>query len=203
MISIVYPYYNNIKAFDAISKKLEMTPCEIIIVDDGSSPRLETECAKVIRIEEDRPWNQANANNIGMSSVSLENVILRLDIDHFIEPEDFSKFEEISKNIPEKTIYRFKRFRLDINNFINTGCNIIMIKSKDFQDIGKYNEIFCGNYGYEDKEFLDRAIYKGYKIVLIESLIVYVDGKFKTPNVIRDTSINKKKYDAIINSKNY
>ena len=67
------------------------------------------------------------------------DVVLRMDIDHYINQEDYERFLIIAENLPEKTIYQFKRFRIDTNEFINKGCNIIMIKKSDLLDIGKYS----------------------------------------------------------------
>jgi hypothetical protein len=189
---ICYPVYNNQKAFDSIIKKLSDLPCQINIVDDGSDPPLLIEnCSNInkIRLENDISWNQAQANNIAIRNSNFD-VVLRMDIDHYIEPEDYEKFKNLSLNMKDKTIYQFNRFRIDKSEFINKGCNIIMIKREDFNQIGGYNEEFCGNYGYEDLEFQNRAIKLGYKIELFP-LTTYVNAENKTPNLIRDTKINK------------
>lgn len=200
-LGICYPVYNNQKAVDKIIEKLKITPCEITMVDDGSNPPIELinniENIKLIRIDSDRAWNQAQANNVAIEN-STSEVVLRMDIDHYINPEDYEKFLMISENLPKKTIYQFKRFRTDTNEFIKKGCNIIMIKKSDFLEIGKYSEEFCGNYGYEDLEFQHRAKLMGFSIKEVD-LVIYVDAQLKTPGLNRDTTINKEIFLKKIN----
>jgi predicted glycosyltransferase involved in capsule biosynthesis len=192
---LCYPVYNNQKAFDDIKGILSQLPCSITIVDDGSEFPLDVgglTKLNLIRLEKQRIWNQAQANNVAISNADAK-IILRMDIDHYISVEDFEKFLSLAQNFPDKTIYQFHRFRFDTQKFINTGCNIIMLKKQDFIDIGKYNEAFCGNYGYEDLEFQYRAKKMGFKLELYP-LTVYVNAKNKTPNMTRDTTINKELY---------
>ena len=198
---ICYPVYNNQKAFDSISKKLLDLPCPITIVDDGSNPPLlvkNLSNINLIRLDNNINWNQANANNIAIENSDFE-IILRIDIDHYIYPEDFEKFKILSNDMEENTIYQFNRFRTDTKEFINKGCNIMMIRKSDFNKIGKYNEAFCGNYGYEDLEFQNRAIKLGYEIKL-SPLVIYVDASHKTPDLVRDTTINKNLFLKIKNN---
>ena len=96
---------------------------------------------KLFRNENRRIWNQAQANNLAIKNCESD-VILRLDIDHFIKSEDFDKFLNLSNNMKDKTIYQFQRFRIDTNEFINKVCNIILINKRDFYDIGQYDERF-------------------------------------------------------------
>lgn len=192
---LCYPVYNNQKAFDDIKGILDQLSCSITIVDDGSEPPLDIRNIskiKLIRLEKQRIWNQAQANNVAILNSDAE-IILRMDIDHYIAVEDFEKFLALAQNFPTKTIYQFNRFRTDTQKIINTGCNIIMFRKQDFIDIGKYNEAFCGNYGYEDLEFQHRAKKMGFKLDLYP-LTIYVNAKNKTPNMIRDTTINKELY---------
>ena len=200
-LGICYPVYNNQKAVDKIIEKIKTTHCEITMVDDGSKPPIilpnNIENIKLFRIDNDRVWNQAQANNVVIKNSSCD-VVLRMDIDHYINPEDYERFLIIAENLPEKTIYQFKRFRIDTNEFINKGCNIIMIKKSDFLDIGKYSEEFCGNYGYEDLEFQHRARLMGFDIKEMD-LVVYVDARLGTPGLNRDTTINKEIFLKKIN----
>ena len=200
MIEIVYPYYNNHAAFDAIKEKLSLLPCKITIVDDGSNPALQSDIKniRIMRIEGDKPWNQANANNIGIRSIDQDSVVLRMDIDHYIEPDDFPIFEKIAKTLPEKTIVNFKRYRKDSECVINCGCNIFLMRRQDFVDIGGYDESFCGNYGYEDKEMLFRAKHKGYQSLVSDDCLIYVNGLFPTRGLNRNIDINKEKFEHIL-----
>lgn len=201
MFNIVYPFYNNYLAFDAIKEKLSQLPCNITIVDDGSSPKFETNIPniKVLRIEQDKPWNQPVASNLGIKSLNKNDIVLRMDIDHYIEPSDFPLFKKISENISPKTFLRFSRYEIRSKSFINSAPNISMFLCEDFLNVGCYDESFAGNYGYEDLEFFARAKFKGYNVLNHELGIIYVDKSFGTRNLNRDISKNKEKYNKIIN----
>lgn len=198
IFGLCYPVYNNQKAFDDIKDHLSLLPCSITVVDDGSNPPLKTHNipnVKLFRIEEDKPWNQACANNLAIEK-SEAKVILRMDIDHFILPKDYDLFAKLANCLPQKTIYQFKRFRIDKNEFINVGCNIIMFKKTDFENIGRYDERFCGNYGYEDLEFQFRAKKLGFKLQEYP-LTIFTNAHNKTPDVVRDRSVNKELYRTL------
>lgn len=198
MLKIVYPYYNNQAAFDGIKGYLSQLPCQIVIVDDGSPTPLTTNIPniKILRIPVDIPWNQSMANNLGIKFLDLSDVVLRLDIDHFILPDDYFLFEKIATYLPERMIYRFRRMVADSDNILKIGCNLLMIRVKDFCDIGGYDESFSGNYGYEDKEFIDRAKMMGYNIDVSQEGIIRCFPHCGT-KMVRDTTVNKAKYDAL------
>jgi len=57
---------------------------EIIIVDDGSDPPLESEDVKIVQTGDKRPWTQPKARNIGSSKATGETFLFT-DIDHVVD----------------------------------------------------------------------------------------------------------------------
>jgi hypothetical protein len=95
----------------------------------------------VIRIEEDIPWNQPHANNLGFRHINVGKVI-RLDIGHWFNTDDLDKLMLI--DLPPKTVITFSRIAHYKDNKptkINSGKNIYMVNTEDMLMIGGYNEI--------------------------------------------------------------
>ena len=104
VLTLFFPYYNqsemlrkqllNILSFSKnIRQKLR-----VIVVDDGSKiepaldvineMKLESKIIlKLVRIDIDIPWNQPEANNIGIHHAKTDYV-LRTDIDHYFTEEN-------------------------------------------------------------------------------------------------------------------
>lgn len=194
-LSIVYPFYNNHAAMDDLKPRLCKTPCDIVIVDDASKVPLTVECpnVRVIRIEVDVPWNQPAASNLGIKSLSPDDIVLRLDIDHWVEPEEFESFRKAADRIPKRTLLQFRRRQCD-EKIMKPNMNMLMMRVSDFMQIGGYDEDFCGSYGYDDREFVERARHKGFSVSVYQDAMLCLDANSGTKSLSRDTSINKQKY---------
>jgi len=196
-MKILYLYYNQPEAIENL-KSLGYDKCnhEIIIIDDGSKIPLKCDWATVYRIDKDVAWNMPMANNLGLSKIPDE-VVLRMDIDHFFTLQDLKNVDEIK--VDEKEIIKFKR--LYNGNEIRPGKNIYLARVNDIVNVGGYNEIFCGNYGFEDGELMHRMSKNGFKFTL-SNIFCRVDGDLHTKNLDRNTDINYKKYLRIIEKSN-
>ena len=194
-LKIVYPFYNNHAAMDSLLPRIASLPCEVVVVDDASDPPLGVSCqnVRVMRIEVDVPWNQPAASNLGIRSLSPSDVVLRLDIDHWVDPSDFSEFESCSLGLPTRTLYQFVRVS-STGKRLHPNMNMLMMRVSDFLRIGCYDEDFCGSYGYDDKEFVDRARHMGYKVEVSARGLLRVEVDAGTRNLSRDASVNKAKY---------
>ena len=192
----MYLYYNQPKSIDFLRELgAENYQCNFLFVDDGSKVPLKLDWpnAKVLRIEEDIPWNMSTANNLGFRNLAPESYVLRSDMDHFFTKEQVDQLNSLE--LGTKEIMKFKR-----SNAKDYPPNIYLAKVKDLLDAGGYSEEFCGNYGYEDKEFLRRLTLSGMRCTG-SPFEIYVHMGMHTVGLDRSTSVNLKKYKNLINEK--
>lgn len=198
-MKIQYLYYNNLEAIKNLERRSypEMD-VQFIFIDDGSKEPLKLDWpnAKVYRIEKDVIWNQPAANNLGFSKLDPQDVVLRLDIDHFILPAQLLWMKRMAEELKPKEIIRFRRI-LDGRTVINYAPNIYMARVGELIEAGGYDERFCGNYGHDDTEFLYRLRKKGFTFRLHEFLKIHVTGNLGTRGLDRDTLINKKLFEKL------
>jgi predicted glycosyltransferase involved in capsule biosynthesis len=155
-----------------------LTPeCELILVDDGSFPSLQTTCDSVQKTfsfvlyctADRRPWTQPRARNIG-AEISHAPKLLFFDIDHILTTEILSN----SLAYPGDKLHWVRRPGVldDRGRIITDGkiltrfgmkedspsihCNSFMIRRELFFRLGGYNERFCGKYGGDDIDFNSR-----------------------------------------------
>ena len=190
-MTIMYLYYNQPRAIDVLKQMdAENYGCNLLFVDDASKEPLKLgwKNTKVIRIEEDIPWNMPRANNIGIKSLDPNERILRMDMDHFITKEQVETLK--AYDLRPNEVMKFKR-----SNARDYPPNIYFTYVRNILYAGLYNEVFCGNYGYEDRDLMDRL---AKKCIFTQSEIsLYVDMDLKTRGLDRDTSINLKKYKTL------
>jgi hypothetical protein len=206
MTTILYLYYNNPSAFEHLETTgLNTHKIKKLFVDDGSTPKLIINPTwtntEVIRIEEDIPWNQPHANNLGFRHINVGKVI-RLDIDHWFNTGDLDKLMLI--DLPPKAVIKFNRiahYKDKQPAKINSGKNIYMANTEDMLMIGGYNEAFCGNYGYEDGALFYEMEQRGFRIVTHPTVYVHTNVHHHTTGLNRDTAINKEKFERIRGTK--
>lgn len=188
-MKVLYLYYNQQKAIELLEALgYADSGIDFIFIDDGSKVPLECNWATVYRIEEDIHWNMPQANNLGFSKIPNE-VVLRMDIDHYFTVEDLHKINKIK--LQEKEIIKFPR--LYKGKIIKEGKNIYLAKVNDIVNVGGYNEIFCGNYGFEDGDLMNRLKKNGFKFT-ISDILCRVDGQMYTKDLNRNTDINYAKF---------
>ena len=202
-LTIFFPFYNQLDALkfqlDNIMKypKDVLDKLYLIIVDDGSQKEkafdlinnsiyLKKIRIKLLRINVDIPWNTPEANNFGFSQVKTE-IVLRLDIDHFLTVENIRQL--LKFNPDRKYYYIFKR----INNNkkkLNSNPNIYLIHKLNLVRVKGYNEYFSGNYG-DDIEFIPR-LKKIVKYKVIGNIKLNWNN-YSANNLSRDISVNMNK----------
>lgn len=195
MLTIQYLYYNQPQAisfFESIG--YHQLQQNILFVDDASAQplQLKWQNAEVFRVKKDIPWNQPAANNLGFWHLYNQNpnaTVLRMDIDHYFTPSNIEKIAKIQ--VQPKQIYQFKR-----HNAL-PHPNIYLARVQDLLNAGAYNETFCGNYGYDDKE-LNHRLKKQKFQYLLSPIVCNVNHDLKTPNLQRDTTVNHIKYLKLI-----
>lgn len=155
-----------------------LTPeCELILVDDGSTPSLEQVCASVpkdyafrlIFTNDERPWTQPKARNLA-ASVAKADKLLFFDIDHILTE---SIVQTCLGYAGDKLHWVRRPGVLDDNGNTVTSeetlkdygladsvpsvhVNSFMIRKELFDLLGGYDEKFCGTYGGDDVDFNNR-----------------------------------------------
>ena len=197
-MKILYLYYNQPKAIQNLENAgLNKSPFEIIIIDDGSNPKLNCDWATVYRIEKDLPWNMSRANNLGFSRLNPNDIVIRMDIDHWFSLEDLEKLSKIK--LKPKEIIKFNRIVFSKRKYKTTPPpNIYMARVGDLINVGGYDERFCGNYGYEDKELMHRLKKNGFKETISE-VLVKTNAYLHTTKLNRDLTVNRELYLELIN----
>jgi predicted glycosyltransferase involved in capsule biosynthesis len=181
MLSLVCCYYDSWKALMWQKENLINSGLDIVIVDDHSPEPLNIEWANVYRMKSDIFFN-LDAVNLSVLKAKCDK-IFRFDLDHRADYKAISEIE-----IPEKTIYQFKRLSGD--KILPPNPSHILINKDDFIKIGGWNTIYSGHYGMCDRDFIRRAIKMGYNIE-IYPIEIEVNPSLNTKNIKRDTSRNK------------
>lgn len=171
MISIIHPYYNNIQTFyyqhSQWSQFSEYAKenIEIVVVDDGSpaypckAPQHSNGVdIKILRIEEDIPWNTAGAANLGITEAKYD-WIFHIDMDKGVSAYNADRFLWLDFSDP-LVQYWPQLLRTSVNTrgvvtdkFMTPHYNSYLMNKKTFWKTGGYDEDFGGNYGYQDSLF--------------------------------------------------
>lgn len=165
-ITIIHPYYAQPDTIPLQMDIFKTFPeIRIVFVDDGSKEPLEVEGADVYRIEEDIPWNQSGARNLGFH-VS-DGWCLYSDIDHIVTKDVINSIRNRDWN--KNCIYYLGR--TENEKEIDTAYNCYFIHKEAFDKIGGYDEDFAGGYGFEDtlffqlsKKFLEPVMWNDIKL---------------------------------------
>jgi hypothetical protein len=171
---------NVLESYDVVRRQLLhleriLTPeCELILVDDGSSPSLQATCDAVKKTfafalhctNDRRPWTQPRARNIGATLAGAPKLLF-FDIDHILTRDILTLCLAYTG---DKLHWTRKPGVLDAQGFIVTDQstllehglkdglppvhgNSFLIRRELFQRLGGYDERFCGRYGGDDIDF--------------------------------------------------
>jgi len=123
-----------------------------------------------------RPWSQPRARNIG-ANYSIGDYLLFTDVDHFFSGEAIQaalKFSGDKMHFPREWAILDKNGKIDqskeklfdyglsenvfLKNGLNAGShyNSFCIRKTLFDNLGGYDERFCGKYGGDDTDFSKR-----------------------------------------------
>ena len=182
-LSIVIPVLNSheiVRRQSLYYKKMRLPKdVELILVDDGSSPPLESSVAKVITTNDYRSWTQPKARNIGASEAKGE-FILFTDIDHIVTREaidqartgryDYGRFRrefgvlmkdgDVSQRYGVLMGYGVPGPRLQSRG-LKISCHTLsmFIRRSVFEDIGGFRENLT-KYPTHDDGHMKRALKK-------------------------------------------
>ncbi len=132
-----------------------------VLVDDCSPTPIDVSGfdlnIDLIRINEDIPWNQAGARNVGAVYARSDKILLT-DVDH-VFPEHTLQALVDAKN-PRSTFYKF--YRKDEQGNTRKGHpNTFFMSRARFLRFYGYDEEFSGKYGAEDYRFVKNQKYHG------------------------------------------
>ena len=218
-ITICYQYYNDNESLEVLLKNLEEIPEEILrsfkfqIVDDCSKliplESYESELRKyqisAYKIVDDIPWNQSGARNLNAYKCDTKFAIFT-DIDHFFEQHTLSELKRLVEQnlVSAGAIYRFSR-KTTKGEVIKPHVNTYLSLTNTFKRIGGIDEDFAGQYGYEDKFFIEEAKASGYNLIDLDDFFTVVysnkSGNQKeqvSRNMDRNVELYKVKMDHAI-----
>lgn len=143
---------------DAVLDRLHL-----IVVDDCGSPPVTIHAideighycksAKLFRVEEDIPWNQMGARNLGMHHA--EGWCVMLDPDMVIPPSVMSRMLEAVDKLRRKSVAKFALRHVADRRIDMTSPNTYIIHRDDFFMVGGYDEDYAGHKGWSDVQMLD------------------------------------------------
>ncbi len=181
-LTYVTHFYCNQNNMDSVFSLLRLyeklpeairTAVEFVIVDDGSPIEYDVGVFDLnitwLRINQDIPWNQAGARNLGVTYAKSDKIFIT-DLDHELPESTFNYL--INCRNPGRNFYKIYRESRE-NGVIKRGkvCNIgdmyyghpntfFMSRARFMRFFG-YDEEFAGNYGSEDFRFVKYQKYQG------------------------------------------
>lgn len=178
-ISLLYTYYGQKERVKDIERE-KHPKCRLVMVDDCHPDALEpSEHYEVFRVDEDIPWNQPGARNLGFSV--LEGWVVCADIDHLVTRGNIDQLLKLKKK--KGTIYYLGREDAD-------SWNLYLIHKDDFGKIGGYDEDFCGHYGYDDTLF-NLMAQRQLKVEEVRDIKAKVFAKESSTDMERDFRFNQ------------
>lgn len=168
-ITVIFNYHREPNQLDFImSKWSEADPTNslnFIVCDTG--PREESLSldqfssfgfnVKVLKIDEYKPFNQPLGKNSSVAECETDWVIIT-DPDRFLPKETLDTIEKLSGW--DMVAYDFEDYDYDYETGGLTPRhrhqNTFLMRKDYFEQVGGYNESFCGNYGHDDTEFRER-----------------------------------------------
>ena len=169
-LTYITHYYVDGSSGNAVMKLLEryqgydkelMSMIHFVLVDDCSPTPINVDGydlnIDLIRVNEDIPWNQAGARNVGAVYAKSDKILLS-DIDH-VFPEHTLR-ELVQRRNPKSTFYKFYRKNATGNIHKGHPNTFFMSRARFFRFYG-YDEEFTGKYGAEDYRFVKNQKYHG------------------------------------------
>ena len=184
-LSIIIPVLNSheiVRRQIEHFKKMDLPDdVEIIIVDDGSDPPIESDDVEIIATNDKRLWTQPKARNVGASKAKGE-VLLFTDIDHIIDkkavnfgrifPYDYGRFYrelgllDLTGNFTQepKELMHWGVSLEKAHGDLHIGCHVLSmyIKKDVFKDVGGFREKIGKHPTHDDGDMKRKLNRNGY-----------------------------------------
>lgn len=155
--TLIVPYYKNPEMLRLQVENWNSYPADvaaqmnIVLIDDCSPVPAEPifrECTlkkALFRVEQDIPWNQHGARNLGAKVFGKDQDWgLFTDMDCLLAPEEAAKLAK--KKLDPVKYYTFERYYAD-GRTPKVHVNTFLVQRAAYWKAGGYNEDFCGMYG--------------------------------------------------------
>lgn len=175
---MVLAYYDNPSMLALQWEQLSSYPAsvleriEVIVVDDAS-PRFPAAdvvrpatlpAVSIFRIDNDIPWNQDAARNIGAHQASASWLLLT-DIDHVIPLPTLTQILDMPRE--DSALYTFGRIKFESGEPRDPHPNSYLMTKRLYWAIGGHDEDYAGIYG-KDYLFRRRALAQAQEIPLLD-----------------------------------
>ncbi len=135
---------------------------QFVVVDDCSPLRFDVPDLnlnlKWLRIEDDIPWNQPGARNLGVVYAASDKVLLT-DIDHEFPEATLSKMVRMREC--GRDFFKIYRTCPTTGRLRKGHSNIFLLSRARFMRLYGYDEEFSGHYGSDDYRFVKFQKYHG------------------------------------------
>lgn len=152
-LSVVIPTYGQPELLDLCLSGLDGNDAvEVIVVDDCGEPAVEPDprIDVLLRVDQDIPWNQPGARNLGVKHASAP-VLLLIDVDMCVA--DLDEHLVAARNLPPNhAVYvglRYQDGKINLSHPHN-----LMVHREELLALGGYDEDYCGAYGWDDVQLL-------------------------------------------------
>lgn len=218
MIAPIVTYHNNPLMLARQLREWANYPLHVrhafdfVIIDDGSrhpasdvllehSGLLESVCPTLYRIDDDIPWNQHGARNLGARETDCP-WLLMLDIDHVLTAENAEALTHRLHGVRDDLLrwFRFPRERIGAEDetrakdsmlrgipsdmpraTVNRAMNCYLTTRAAYWEAGAYNEDFCGTYG-GDTQFLNELRDVAGEPVILNDVWLQVHTRHSVPD---------------------
>jgi hypothetical protein len=142
----------------------------LVVVDDCGKPPVDPreieamtvglKGCKLLRVEQDIPWNQMGARNLGMHVSSGH--CLMIDPDMVFDGPTMGRMLLAAAKLRRGHVLKYGLKHVSSGKLDMTSPNTYLIHRDDFFAVGGYDEDFAGHKGWSDVQMLDvlRAHYK-------------------------------------------
>lgn len=170
---------------------------ELLLVDDHSPHALESFVQgdlnmRILRIDDDVPWNQPGARNLGVVYSRSDKIVMH-DVGQCLPQQTLEKIVKMAN--PANRIYKFISVaERDASVKLKSHPNTLFMSRAQFLRYYGYDEEFAGHYGREDTCFTRLQRRFGARIKRLPSRYPVIcrerDENFVYSNLKRDKTIN-------------
>ena len=208
-LSYITHFYCNQQTIDSVTSLLSeyeqydpalLDVVEFIIVDDGSPIAYSLpECdlnLTWIKINQDIPWNQGGARNLGVVYAKSDRMVMA-DLDHQF-PATTLRYMAYRQH-PGRNFYKIYRTCHETGKIMRAPCNLFYFSRARFLRLSGYDEDFAGRYGFEDLWLSRFQKYRGSKQRYLPKKYRCFEREIDRNNayhtLVRDMNSNRELYE--------